>query len=548
MDLDYISRPDTSAPEAKNMGTTDNPLISIITPFYNSGNYLRDTANSVFSQTFPFFEWIIVDDGSTVQADIELLERIQEADPRVRVFRKENGGISSARNLGIKNAETDLIVSLDADDLIEPTFLECGFLTLYTNPHASWCYSDSFGFGKQNYVWKKPYDPVLLQKENYLIEIAMMRKEALLLVGGYDESEKYFYEDWHLWLKYVRQGLYPVRMSFCGAWYRRTDEGVLDKVRTGNHENAMKLIKDVVSQIDVSAPGINYPVAPSAAAKATADWSLLLSELGVMSSGGRILHVVGRLDYLLDIETPALFREATVIALEQTSCEVRKQLETRMPMISIYELDSFLHIEQWPAFIHYFLASRSIDTAYISEFQLVYELIPWLKTCSPKTKFVKLALHPAPAASPDYLDDCMDSDFLQERSPEWNALLRCSIEAGYVRYIQSKLRDRCQTLEQENQGLETSLLESHQALEEQKKWSQQLQESKNWLERGYAEQQTSLAKQKSWTDELEKAKAWLVTSNQAKEDTIQELKDWIRQLEEGKTWLEEQLRKANAPT
>ena len=66
------------------------PIVSIITPYYNTNKYIDTTVNSVLNQTFPYFEWIIVDDGSTNQEDISKLEKIKELDKRIKVYHKEN--------------------------------------------------------------------------------------------------------------------------------------------------------------------------------------------------------------------------------------------------------------------------------------------------------------------------------------------------------------------------------------------------------------------------------------------------------------------------
>lgn len=89
------------------------PLFSIIIPVYNKAEYIQKTLISVFEQKYQDFEIIIVDDGST---DESIQNVMQFNDKKIRVFQQENNGVSSARNLGIKNANGKLIVFLDADD------------------------------------------------------------------------------------------------------------------------------------------------------------------------------------------------------------------------------------------------------------------------------------------------------------------------------------------------------------------------------------------------------------------------------------------------
>lgn len=98
-------------------------LLSVIVPAYNAMDCLEKCINSIRKQTFPSIEIIIVDDGSTDNTGA-LAEMIAMSDKRVRVFHKENGGSSSARNLGIENARGEYIGFVDADDFIEPMMYE----------------------------------------------------------------------------------------------------------------------------------------------------------------------------------------------------------------------------------------------------------------------------------------------------------------------------------------------------------------------------------------------------------------------------------------
>ena len=98
------------------------PEVSIITPCYNSARYLKETMESVLSQTYTDWEWIITDDFSTDDS----LKIIRSCpDSRIKLIEaKENGGAGSARNLSLKEAKGRFITFLDADDFWEPNFLE----------------------------------------------------------------------------------------------------------------------------------------------------------------------------------------------------------------------------------------------------------------------------------------------------------------------------------------------------------------------------------------------------------------------------------------
>ena len=73
------------------------PIISIITPYYNSQKYIQETANSILNQTFPYWEWIIIDDGSQEKEAKEKLKEIEQMDSRIKVLYKENGGTAAVR-------------------------------------------------------------------------------------------------------------------------------------------------------------------------------------------------------------------------------------------------------------------------------------------------------------------------------------------------------------------------------------------------------------------------------------------------------------------
>lgn len=101
----------------------EHPLISVIVPVYNIEEYLPRCVRTLREQTYPNLEILLVDDGST-DGTGALCDRLAEEDPRVRVFHKENGGSSSARNLGIAEAKGEYLGFVDSDDYVEPDMYE----------------------------------------------------------------------------------------------------------------------------------------------------------------------------------------------------------------------------------------------------------------------------------------------------------------------------------------------------------------------------------------------------------------------------------------
>ncbi len=96
------------------------PLVSVIIPAYNSGNYIKETLNSVYNQTWKNLEVIVVDDGSTDHT----LEVIKKFGSKIRLFNQENSGAPAARNKGFYVSNGEFIQYLDADDLLSPQKIE----------------------------------------------------------------------------------------------------------------------------------------------------------------------------------------------------------------------------------------------------------------------------------------------------------------------------------------------------------------------------------------------------------------------------------------
>ena len=102
-----------------------NPIISIIVPVYNVEQYLPRCIDSILAQTFKGFELLLIDDGSSDTSG-RICDEYAFGDNRIKVFHKENGGVSSARNLGLDNAKGEWIAFVDPDDYVSPDFLELG--------------------------------------------------------------------------------------------------------------------------------------------------------------------------------------------------------------------------------------------------------------------------------------------------------------------------------------------------------------------------------------------------------------------------------------
>ena len=102
---------------------SENVVVSVIVPVYNVESYLSECVESVRNQTHRLLEIILVDDGSTDNSG-NLCDKYLEKDDRIKVIHKLNGGLSSARNVGIQNASGEFIAFIDSDDWIENTMIQ----------------------------------------------------------------------------------------------------------------------------------------------------------------------------------------------------------------------------------------------------------------------------------------------------------------------------------------------------------------------------------------------------------------------------------------
>ena len=181
-----------------------NPKVSIIVPCYNQAQYLDEALQSVLDQTHTNWECIIVNDGSP-DTTAAVAQKWEAKDPRFIYLYKENGGVSSARNLGIEKASSEFIVPLDADDKFEITFLEKALQVLIENPEvgivSSW--GMFFSKGKTLQVYKSNAKSItdLLFANGVNMGFSLFRKESWAKAGKYDGDKRNGYEDWEFLLR-----------------------------------------------------------------------------------------------------------------------------------------------------------------------------------------------------------------------------------------------------------------------------------------------------------------------------------------------------------
>ena len=187
-----------------------NTLVSVIVPCYKQAHFLNETLDSVLFQTYANWECIIVNDGSPDNAD-EIAQQWCEKDSRFSYVYKENGGLPSARNAGVKISKGEFIVALDSDDILHPDFLNrlVPQLQLNNNLGIVSCYRYFFRNNKANIIHEykasgRNYRDIMF--ENKLMPSSIYRRKCWDEVGGYDESMVKGFEDWEFWLNITKRG------------------------------------------------------------------------------------------------------------------------------------------------------------------------------------------------------------------------------------------------------------------------------------------------------------------------------------------------------
>jgi glycosyltransferase involved in cell wall biosynthesis len=176
------------------------PLVSVVIPCFNYGRFVREALESVRAQTIAPVETIIVDDGSTDPETIAVLDGLDWR-PHEQLLRQANAGLPSARNAGIALATGRYICCLDADDRLDPRYLEMAISALELNPSAGFAYSNVRLFGDESHLWRtKPFDLIEARRNNQVAVSAVFRRNDWALVGGYSPSMQGGYEDWAFWL------------------------------------------------------------------------------------------------------------------------------------------------------------------------------------------------------------------------------------------------------------------------------------------------------------------------------------------------------------
>lgn len=181
------------------------PGTSFVVTCHDLGRFLDETVDSLLAQTVQDFEIVVVNDGSTDPMTCRLLADYQRE--RTRVVHSERRGLPGARNLGVARSRGRYLCMVDADDLLEPTYLERSLHALERQPELAFASHWLRTFGDEVVDWT-PTDcslPALLHA-NTLNGAALLRRDVFERIGGFDETFTDGCEDWEFWIRVVAAG------------------------------------------------------------------------------------------------------------------------------------------------------------------------------------------------------------------------------------------------------------------------------------------------------------------------------------------------------
>ncbi|MBO9631666.1 MAG: glycosyltransferase, partial [Chitinophagaceae bacterium] len=184
-------------------------LLSVVIPYYNLGDLLFETLDSVLASNYKNLEVIVIDDGSTDPESLKTLDLVKERYPQVKVIHKPNTGLGDTRNFGAQQATGEFMAVIDADDKIDATYYEKAVRVLekYENVHFVGCWCQYFGNWTGMWPSFMPEPPFFLV-HNTMNSSALIFKRASFLQAGNDPNMAFHgMEDWECIVNMTTKGL-----------------------------------------------------------------------------------------------------------------------------------------------------------------------------------------------------------------------------------------------------------------------------------------------------------------------------------------------------
>jgi glycosyltransferase involved in cell wall biosynthesis len=207
------------------------PRVSVVIPCHNYGRFLREAVDSVMTQTRVPDEVVVIDDGSTDDTPVVLAELCAEHAVIQALSRSPARGVAATRNDAIAMTTGDLVVNLDADDRLSPTYLEV-LEGAFADPAVGFAYTPVRLFGAVSRCTRHPWSEREEMRENIVSASAMFRRSLHEAAGGFSvRFERLGLEDWEFWVKCVRQGAAGRLVDGAHLEYRQHQRASRNRIR-----------------------------------------------------------------------------------------------------------------------------------------------------------------------------------------------------------------------------------------------------------------------------------------------------------------------------
>jgi glycosyltransferase involved in cell wall biosynthesis len=268
------------------MMSDSDPLVSVVIPTFNRARYLCEAIDSVLNQTYPYWELIIVDDGSTdeTQSNLETL-----ADARVQVLRRPHeGNVARARNVGLERARGHYVAFLDSDDRWMPSKLQFQVADLAEKAGNPWGYTFYEQIGEHGEEVPFPRHMRRRPSEGWILEgllrgeawvatsTVLVERELMADIGGFDEALP-FSEDYDAFIRLAMRSAASL-VAFPHARYR---------VHPGNTRKGHDAIDIVASRIRLHAKLMAQPLPKRIRRLSRREYVLAATELAGVYRGRR---------------------------------------------------------------------------------------------------------------------------------------------------------------------------------------------------------------------------------------------------------------------
>lgn len=245
--------------DAPNFASKATPAVSVVVPVYKTEKYLAECIESVLAQTFEDFEMILVDDGSPDNSG-KICDDYAARDSRIRVFHKGNGGVTSARRLGVERSRAEWITFVDSDDKLFPNALRDLTAAVAKHPDADLVEGVADrGFSSVCESWRERKADAL----EYATELASYRLfwgtgpwGKLLRKSVVDASEAmkvpakfYFGEDFLMLVRFATKMRHALKINSLVYYYRKNEAGACNSHRTATY------YADFLRECEYSLPG-----------------------------------------------------------------------------------------------------------------------------------------------------------------------------------------------------------------------------------------------------------------------------------------------------